>query len=98
MKRSSGDGLTVRPFESALQSVDNLVSAINMRLDQSVDEFNGVVEQIEQYQETMNANYLEVVGICNAEMSPFGELAGLMKARYEDLQIHTQHAGNRTNA
>jgi len=98
MKRSAGDDLTVRLFESALLSLDNLVSAINIRLDDSVDEFNRVVDLLEQYQEDMNTHHLEVVKLCGLEMGPYSELAGLLATRLEDLKIQVQHANNRTDA
>ncbi|MDV1094922.1 hypothetical protein RZQ20_21910 [Raoultella ornithinolytica] len=53
-KRTPGDDLTTRLFDTVLSTVDSLLEGFNARLDTEADDYNALVDRFEAYQEAAN--------------------------------------------
>lgn len=99
MKRSGGDDLTKRVFENALLSVESLAADINLRLDQDVAEYNGLVDQYEAFQSEVNHQLIEIAKLLTGVPSvSLKELAQQVSTQIDDLQVRAQHAENKLDA
>lgn len=99
MKRSGGDDLTKRVFESALLSISSLASDINLRLDQDVAEYNDLVEQFEKYQAEVNHQLIELARLLpGLGAISIAQLTQTISAEIEELQLRAKHAENKTEA
>lgn len=57
-KRTAGDDLSKRLFESTLATADNLVNDINQLLDAGASDYNALVDQFEEFQRVVNASLI----------------------------------------
>jgi hypothetical protein len=99
MKRSGGDDLTKRVFESALLSLESLAADINLRLDQDVVDYNGIVDQFEAYQADVNNQLIEIGKLFpDVENISIKQFAQVVSTQIEDLQVKVKFAENKTEA
>lgn len=68
-KRTAGDDLTQRLFDSALLSVDHLTTDFNTRLDAEAEDYNTLVGRFETFHERTNQSMLAISKLTGSDVT-----------------------------
>ncbi|HBT4785561.1 TPA: hypothetical protein MB364_000864 [Klebsiella variicola subsp. variicola] len=94
-KRTSGDDLTTRLFDSVLGTVDSLLEGFNARLDAEAEDYNSLVDRFEAYQDAANKAMSTLSLLINGPVTieTFAQCIFDLKKTHSDMleQVATKH-------